>query len=239
MFQFQKQGSGIGCNSRTARAATPKFLSLRHFVASEEERDGFGKFNFLVSCCGVLSILGIILSAFVQPLIQLTDLPGWQPRAIQHHSTAQGDTSRCSKPPVDFKSWVPFWPGLALPGQAKAELLFWSQQEVLANVMCHPVQLTLITYCQKAKKRREVAWFWQRQGGGSDYLADVIQESPLKKIIFSPYLFSRVTHSKPRGRQRPLHGGRRQKVWLLQSGRDHNHLAHRTAKCILPSSCKF
>ena len=31
------------------------------------------------------------------------------------------------------------WPGLAWPGKAKAELLFWSQREVLGNVMCHPV----------------------------------------------------------------------------------------------------
>ena len=43
----------------------------------------------------------------------------------------QGDTSGCAKPPVDFKTKVLFWPGL--------ELLFWSQQEVLHNLMCHRV----------------------------------------------------------------------------------------------------
>ena len=32
-----------------------------------------------------------------------------------------GDNSTCSKPPVNFKTKVPFWPGLAWPGQAKAE----------------------------------------------------------------------------------------------------------------------
>ena len=36
----------------------------------------------------------------------------------------QGDHSTCSKPPVDFKTEVPFWPGQARTGQAKAELLF-------------------------------------------------------------------------------------------------------------------
>ena len=51
----------------------------------------------------------------------------------------QGDTSGCAKPPVDFKGKVPFWPGLAWASLAKAELLFWSQREVLHNLMCHPV----------------------------------------------------------------------------------------------------
>ena len=36
----------------------------------------------------------------------------------------QGDTSDCAKPPVDFKTKVLFWPGLACFGQNKAELLF-------------------------------------------------------------------------------------------------------------------
>ena len=35
----------------------------------------------------------------------------------------QTDTAGSSKPPVDFKTKVPFWPGLYWPGQAKAELL--------------------------------------------------------------------------------------------------------------------
>ena len=35
----------------------------------------------------------------------------------------QGDHSACAKPPVDFKTKVPLWPGLPWPGQAKAELL--------------------------------------------------------------------------------------------------------------------
>ena len=36
----------------------------------------------------------------------------------------QGDTTGSSKPPVDFKTKVPFWPGRPCPAQAKAELLF-------------------------------------------------------------------------------------------------------------------
>ena len=36
----------------------------------------------------------------------------------------QGDHSGRTKPPVDFKTKVLLWPGLAWPGQAKAELLF-------------------------------------------------------------------------------------------------------------------
>ena len=51
----------------------------------------------------------------------------------------QGDTECWPKPPVDFKAKVLFWLGLARTGQAKAELLFRSQREVLANVLCHPV----------------------------------------------------------------------------------------------------
>ena len=36
----------------------------------------------------------------------------------------QGDTSGCGDPPVDFKTKVPFRPGLSWPGQAKAEIMF-------------------------------------------------------------------------------------------------------------------
>ena len=36
----------------------------------------------------------------------------------------QGDTSGCDEPPVDFKTKVPFWPGMFWPSQAKRELLF-------------------------------------------------------------------------------------------------------------------
>ena len=37
-------------------------------------------------------------------------------------SQLQGDHSTCSKPPVDFKTKVPFWPVQAMTGQAKAEI---------------------------------------------------------------------------------------------------------------------
>ena len=37
--------------------------------------------------------------------------------------SVQDDTSGCGEPPVDFKTKVPFWPGLSWPGQAKTELL--------------------------------------------------------------------------------------------------------------------
>ena len=62
----------------------------------------------------------------------------------------QGDHSACAKPPVDFKTKVPLWPGLPRPGQAKAEflwpdqtkaeLLSLSQQEVLHMLNGHPVR---------------------------------------------------------------------------------------------------
>ena len=64
----------------------------------------------------------------------------------------QGDTSRWPKPPVDFKTKVPLWPGQARLGQARTELLFLSQQEVLANVMCHPVQRGTKRYVNLAKQ---------------------------------------------------------------------------------------
>ena len=53
----------------------------------------------------------------------------------------QGDTSGCGEHPVDFKTKVPFWPGLSWPGQSKTELLFLCQrEEVCQNLMCHPVE---------------------------------------------------------------------------------------------------
>ena len=54
----------------------------------------------------------------------------------------QGDHSACAKPPVDFKTHVP----LAWPDQAKAELLFWSQREVLHKVNGHPVCIQLFKF---------------------------------------------------------------------------------------------
>ena len=56
----------------------------------------------------------------------------------------QGDHSGRTKPPVGFKTKVPLWPGLAWPGQAKAELLVWSQQEVLNKCNCHTVSMQLL-----------------------------------------------------------------------------------------------
>ena len=47
-------------------------------------------------------------------------------RSHQLHFMIQGDTSRCAKPPVDLKK--------------SSGHMFLSQQEVLHNVMCHPVQ---------------------------------------------------------------------------------------------------
>ena len=43
---------------------------------------------------------------------------------LSQHLTGivQGDHSTCSKPPVDFKIEVPFWPGQGRTGQAKTEL---------------------------------------------------------------------------------------------------------------------
>ena len=42
---------------------------------------------------------------------------------MRNRANVQGDHSSCGEPPVDFKTKVPFWPGLAWPSQAKAELL--------------------------------------------------------------------------------------------------------------------
>ena len=47
----------------------------------------------------------------------------------------QGDPSGNPRPPVNFKTKLPFWPGLVWPGQAKEELLFWSQREVVNYLM--------------------------------------------------------------------------------------------------------
>ena len=51
----------------------------------------------------------------------------------------QGDHSAFAKPPVDFKTKVPLWPGQARAGQVKVELLFRSQSEVLHKLNGHPV----------------------------------------------------------------------------------------------------
>ena len=40
------------------------------------------------------------------------------PEAFVKWTYVQGDTSRCAKPPVDFKTKVPLWPGLPWPGQS-------------------------------------------------------------------------------------------------------------------------
>ena len=61
-----------------------------------------------------------------------------------HITALQGDHSPCAKPPVDFKTKVPFRPGLPWPGQAKAELLIWSQREVLHKMNGHPVLRTAL-----------------------------------------------------------------------------------------------
>ena len=55
------------------------------------------------------------------------------------NAVVQGDNYTCSKPPIDFKTKVLFRPGQGRTGQAKAELLFWSQREVLNKCNCHPV----------------------------------------------------------------------------------------------------
>ena len=36
----------------------------------------------------------------------------------QEYVKVQDDTSRSAKPPIDFKTKVPFWPTLAWPGQS-------------------------------------------------------------------------------------------------------------------------
>ena len=57
----------------------------------------------------------------------------------------QGDRAACAKTPV-LTSKQKFHFGLACPSQeqAKAELMFWSQQEALHKLLCHPVQEPLL-----------------------------------------------------------------------------------------------
>ena len=50
--------------------------------------------------------------------------------------------------PLTSKQKFRFGPGLSLPGQAKTELLFWSQREVLNKWNCHPV-VTYVTAREK------------------------------------------------------------------------------------------
>ena len=47
-------------------------------------------------------------------------------KKICDYTIVQDDTSRRPKPPVDFKTKVPLWPGQAKPGQPKMQLLFCS-----------------------------------------------------------------------------------------------------------------
>ena len=52
---------------------------------------------------------------------QVRDVMG-HPLLDKEQTSLQGDHSACGEPPVNFKTKVPFWPGLAWPSQAKAEL---------------------------------------------------------------------------------------------------------------------
>ena len=66
----------------------------------------------------------------------------WEGKAVLLplvRATIQGDHSPCAKPSVDVKIKVPLWPGQVRAGQAKTELLFQSQREVLHKVNGHPV----------------------------------------------------------------------------------------------------
>ena len=57
---------------------------------------------------------------------------------------------------------------LAWPGQAKAELLLWSQREVLHNVVCRPVNLTNWRRRNMKVVRKDTRLFnqdWWGQGG--------------------------------------------------------------------------
>ena len=54
----------------------------------------------------------------------------------------QGDKAACANPPVDLKTLVPLWPGQARTSQAKTELLFQSQREVLHKLNGHPVYVS-------------------------------------------------------------------------------------------------
>ena len=57
-------------------------------------------------------------SSFVNVILQLILVID-----ISDISLVQGDNYTCSKPPVDFETEVPFWPGQGRTGQAKAELV--------------------------------------------------------------------------------------------------------------------
>ena len=56
------------------------------------------------------------------------------------------------------------WPALAWPGQAKVELLFWSQWEVLDNLICHPL------CCVDKNPLDDIIWkiLWGRVDGALD-----------------------------------------------------------------------
>ena len=58
-------------------------------------------------------------------------------------ASLQGDHSPCAKPPVDFKTKILLW-----PGQAKVNLLFWSQREVLHKLNGHPVYLWCFSFAK-------------------------------------------------------------------------------------------
>ena len=101
----------------------------------------------------------------------------------------QGDHSRCAKPPVDLKKS----PAYATPGQAKTELLFWSQWEFLDDVMCHPV-----CAWDKAEFKRE---------GFCPIHVIRIREHPLRAVVevrlivgfaFALELWHRLIHDWPR-----------------------------------------
>ena len=72
----------------------------------------------------------------------------------------QGDHSACAKPAVDFKTKVLLWPGLAWAGQAKAKLLFGSQQEVwsYSYLNGHPVDEPKEKICDRLEIFCGILW---------------------------------------------------------------------------------
>ena len=63
-------------------------------------------------------------SGQIIPLTKLALVINTQLSDVKMCPLIQGDTSCCDKPPVDFKTKFPFWPGLYWPSQAEMELLF-------------------------------------------------------------------------------------------------------------------
>ena len=82
-----------------------------------------------VNAAPILFVTTMYSSHQRRPVANMEDMPKPVMATKICNLNVQGDTSGCGETPVDIKTTVTFWPGLA--GQAKTELLLLLTREIL------------------------------------------------------------------------------------------------------------